>query len=172
MKLNLACGPAVFPGWTNIDKVDMREYIQFLRTGPRYGMPPEQRALAEKVVSMGVTFVQHDLRKGIPSDADMASHIYAGQFIEHLNPVYEVPRFLKECHRVLRPGGIARISTPDFQLIMDAFLKKRMGDFAHEQPSPYRAARSDWTRIGYLLFGSLGPDSNSEGFTPRSSSSR
>ena len=164
IRLNIACGPNVFPNWINIDKVDMSEYIEFLRRGPTVGMPPEQKRLAERVRASPTEFVQRDIRKGIPYGDGTVDLIVAGQFIEHLNPMYEAPSFVRECRRVLKPGGIVRISTPDFGLILDRFREGDLLEFAHEQPEAYRTAKSEWTRLGYILFGSLGPCSTSENY--------
>jgi predicted O-linked N-acetylglucosamine transferase (SPINDLY family)/predicted SAM-dependent methyltransferase len=48
--------------------------------------------------------------------------IYASHVLEHLGYQSELPRALKEFHRVLRPGGIARISVPDFERLVRLFL--------------------------------------------------
>ncbi|HWA37349.1 MAG TPA: tetratricopeptide repeat protein [Burkholderiales bacterium] len=48
--------------------------------------------------------------------------IYASHVLEHLGYQSELPRALKEFHRVLRPGGVARISVPDFERLARLFL--------------------------------------------------
>lgn len=48
--------------------------------------------------------------------------IYASHVLEHLGYHSHLPRTLKEFHRVLRPGGIARISVPDFEVLCRLFL--------------------------------------------------
>jgi predicted SAM-dependent methyltransferase len=53
-----------------------------------------------------------DCRRGIPFDAESVEAIFAEHVFEHFNP--ETGRkFLSECYRCLRPGGIARIIVPD-----------------------------------------------------------
>lgn len=48
--------------------------------------------------------------------------IYASHVLEHLGYQSHLPRALKEFHRVLRPGGTARISVPDFEKLCRMFL--------------------------------------------------
>ena len=51
-----------------------------------------------------------DLEKNFPFKENYAENIVAGELIEHLkNPVF----FLKECHRVLKPGGRLILTTPN-----------------------------------------------------------
>ena len=163
MKVNIACGPMIFAGWCNLDLVDMGEYVRFLETTGTNGLPEHQADLARRVQAAGqVDFRVHDLRKGLPFPDNSVDAIYAGQFIEHINPLFEVPRFLTGCWRALKPGGLIRISTPDLDLILNAYAAGTMKDFAVEQPEPYRLAKSEALRLGYLLFGSLGPNSTNE----------
>src|SRR5215204_373323 len=48
--------------------------------------------------------------------------IYASHVLEHLSYVGELPRALKDWHRVLAEGGRAMISVPDFEVICRLFL--------------------------------------------------
>ena len=47
--------------------------------------------------------------------------IYASHVLEHLAYAQELPNALAEFHRVLKPGGTARISVPDFELLCRLF---------------------------------------------------
>lgn len=85
MKLNLGCGADRKPGWINIDG---------------------DRTTAADMF--------HDLSKGLPFGNDTADFIYAEHFLEHLSRADGV-RFLAECRRVLKPGGVIRISMPDLR---------------------------------------------------------
>ena len=58
--------------------------------------------------------------------ADGAVHeIYASHVIEHLSYKSELPAALAEFHRVLRAGGRAMISVPDFEVLCRQFLDPR-----------------------------------------------
>jgi glycosyltransferase involved in cell wall biosynthesis len=61
-----------------------------------------------------------DGSRGIPSEADTISLIYSEHFIEHLS-LQDGMNLLRECVRVLCPGGVMRVSTPDIQVLMKAY---------------------------------------------------
>lgn len=48
--------------------------------------------------------------------------IYASHVLEHLSFRDELPQALKEIRRVLKPGGVARISVPDFEILCTLFI--------------------------------------------------
>lgn len=55
-----------------------------------------------------------DLRKApLPWPDDSADYIYSSHFIEHITHA-EARVFLRECHRILKPGGVLRIIWPEF----------------------------------------------------------
>ena len=54
-----------------------------------------------------------DLRRGLPFDSDCCERIVSEHFFEHLDYPDMVGTVLRECLRVLQPGGELRISVPD-----------------------------------------------------------
>jgi len=58
-----------------------------------------------------------DVRHGLPYEDNTVDGIYSEHFIEHLTQT-EIIRFLRECRRVLKPGGRIRIATPDLDEIV------------------------------------------------------
>ncbi len=164
MRLNIACGPNVFPypGWINYDREDFAAYFDWMRrVNSLKEMPDHQRRLAEYVrtTTGPVVLVQdvrhffHDLHQDNSIEA-----IYLGQMIEHLNPITEAPRLIRECHRMLKPGGILRITTPDLELLLYAHTSNQMGVFAEEQPAFYKDLDRG-AQLAFLMFGSAGADS-------------
>jgi len=167
LKLNLGCGPNVFPGWINIDRADMSGYLLFLasQNTDMGKMPPEQRTLAERLRKDGIQAFPRqvaDIRKGLMYSSGSVDLIYLGQVIEHLNPVYEAPQLLRECWRVLVPKGILRISTPDLELLLNSYHAGGMDQFAGEQPEPYAKTKNQARKLAYIMYGSMGPASTSE----------
>lgn len=88
LRLNLACGEVVLEGWQNLDY------------DPR----------VEGVVDC-------DLLGTLPFEDDSVDEILTSHFLEHLRLRTEAVPFLQECQRVLRPGGILSIITPDFEML-------------------------------------------------------
>ena len=87
--------------------------------------------------------------------------IYLGQCIEHWNRQRETVHILAECHTLLKPGGVLRITTPDMALLFDAYRLEKLHRFAGEQPAYYaKAAPAD--QLSYILFGATGPECTTE----------
>lgn len=84
-----------------------------------------------------------DLLKGIPFADSSFDVVYHSHLLEHF-PKKDAPQFIKECYRVLRPGGIIRIVVPDLERIAQEYLRwlkqAAEGDTA-------AAANYDWTML-------------------------
>jgi predicted SAM-dependent methyltransferase len=92
--LNLGCGRRFHPDWVNVD-----------------------------IMPQGPSVVRADVSDGIPFADDHFDAVYHSHMIEHIR-VQDVQRFLVECRRVLKPGGILRIATPDLERLCAAYLEK------------------------------------------------
>jgi len=62
-----------------------------------------------------------DVRKGLLFEDNSVDFIYNEHFIEHLS-ADEAKSFFKECHRVLKPGGVLRIATPDLAYLIERYM--------------------------------------------------
>jgi SAM-dependent methyltransferase len=173
MKLNLCCGPNMFPGWVNVDAQDMEQaYLRHLREAPD-GMqwPEPQRELAAHVkAGKPLEFIQYDVRRGLlPWADDSVDAIYIGQAIEHFNRRTEAPALLKECRRILRQYGVIKLTTPDLNKLVLAYYNapERGGgdldEFAKEQPAFYADAEPA-DQLSYLLFGASGAGCSSDNY--------
>ncbi len=92
--LNLGCGSRYHPDWINID-----------------------------IASQGPGVIQHDLSQGIPLPDSTCDVVYHTAVLEHLR-CSDAKKFLVECFRVLRPGGIIRVGVPDLEKICKLYLSK------------------------------------------------
>jgi len=90
--MNLGCGSHFHPDWTNID---------FHGAGP------------------GVK--EHNLLKGIPEPDNSFHVVYHANFLEHFSKRM-APAFIRECFRVLTPGGIIRVAVPDLEDVVKQYL--------------------------------------------------
>ena len=115
--VNLGCGNVFHPDWLNID------------------MFPHAPSV-----------LVHDLRQGLPEEANDADAIYASHLIEHFERDF-VPHFLRLCRKALKPGGLLRIAVPDLEQIVRLYLgnlqKALTGDREAE-------LRRDWMELELL----------------------
>ncbi len=90
-RLNLGCGGNLLEGWLNSDILDVRN---------------------------GVIFI--DVRDILPFENDTFDFVYSEHLLEHVN-YDEGEGMLKECFRILKKGGVCRISTPDLGFLIEFY---------------------------------------------------
>lgn len=56
-----------------------------------------------------VKYITHDIRNGVPFQDGYMDYVIAGEIVEHLE---DPKKFIDECMRVLKKGGVLSISTP------------------------------------------------------------
>ena len=64
-----------------------------------------------------------DLRKPLPFAGGSCSLIYSEHFLEHLDYPEPVLSLLKECFRVLKPGGVFNVVVPDIGLVLRTYVQ-------------------------------------------------
>ena len=95
MKLvNLGCGHRYHPDFVNVD-----------------------------IVATGPGVLVHDLSRGVPLETGTADVVYSAATLEHLRPA-DAERFVGECFRVLKPGGLLRLGVPDTERLCRLYLEK------------------------------------------------
>jgi predicted SAM-dependent methyltransferase len=90
-KLHIGCGPMILEGWINSDFVPRNREIIFL-----------------------------DITEKLPFPDASLDYIYSEHLIEHVSLSAGIGHF-KDCLRVLKPGGVIRVATPDLQFLLDYF---------------------------------------------------
>jgi predicted SAM-dependent methyltransferase len=91
--LNLGCGARFRDGWVNIDFVSNDKNVR-----------------------------AYNLNKGIPYPDNSFDVVYHSHVLEHFTKT-DAEKFIAECYRVLKPGGIIRIAVPDLEAIAKNYLK-------------------------------------------------
>ena len=66
-----------------------------------------------------------DLRNPLPCADNSVRFVFSEHFIEHITRP-EAVRLLRECWRVLVPGGVLRLSTPSLQWIVAKYLERNL----------------------------------------------
>ena len=120
VKLNLGSFITMFHfGWRNFDAIDLRQFAR----------------------AHQYDFVHHDVRAGLPFDDGVVDLIFSCHMLEHLS-YDEGAQLLRECSRVLKPGGVIRILVPNAgQLVHMGFCTAAPGslqDFHEISPSAAR----------------------------------
>lgn len=64
-----------------------------------------------------------DATKGLPFEDAVVSGVYSEHFFEHLTQS-EGLNFLRECRRVLVPGGLVRVAMPDLDEIIQRYISQ------------------------------------------------
>src|ERR1700761_5516850 len=108
--LNLGCGTRTSAIATNID---WSPYLRLRRspTGRRLARLWLRGYRTTAFNGLAEDIVVHDLRRGIPAADATVDAVYHSHLLEHIDRD-RVDGFLREVHRVLKPGGIHRIVVP------------------------------------------------------------
>jgi len=94
LKVQLGCGSEMRPGWVNID----------LKFGSSLALDLNEHP--------DTVLIRHDLRRGLPLEEGSCDYVYSSHFFEHLEYRYG-SGLMRDCYRVLRPGGTFRIVLPN-----------------------------------------------------------
>jgi predicted SAM-dependent methyltransferase len=92
--LNLGCGTRFHPDWINMDVA-----------------PSDPRV------------IRYDLTCGIPLADAECTVVYHSAVLEHFRPA-DALAFLRDCHRVLEPGGTIRVGVPDLEQLCRLYLDR------------------------------------------------
>jgi predicted SAM-dependent methyltransferase len=103
LRIHLGCGDDIKEGWVNLD-------LRLDGPGP---------ALQDDLETL---FINYDIRLGLPIAENSCDIVYSCHFFEHLN-YKEGVQLMRDCHRVLRPGGVFRFCLPNFKRAFEAYVK-------------------------------------------------
>jgi predicted SAM-dependent methyltransferase len=115
--LNLGCGNRYHPDWINMD-----------------------------ITPRGQGVIRCDLTRGIPLPDGSCDVVYHSHLLEHLRRP-DALSLIKECYRVLKPGGILRVAVPDLEQICRQYLEKLDATLSGDLTS---ATDYDWMMLEML----------------------
>ena len=115
MRLNLGCGAQLPGGWVNVDYA----------LGARIARIPLFRAVNQRLRLFNMDWsdgiVLHNLTHRFPWADSSVDAVYSSHTLEHMSR--EQGRdFLRQCCRVLKPGGVIRIVVPDLSSVVQRYL--------------------------------------------------
>jgi SAM-dependent methyltransferase len=108
--------------------------------------------LHQRTVPDDVTFIRHDCNEDFTfAEAASLDVVFGGEVIEH---IFDDRRFVGEVHRVLRPGGVLALTTPNLFFLVNRLVMPfgRMPYFAY---APYHYHFYSRRTLGELV-GSCG----------------
>ena len=120
--LQCGCGDAVRVFWLNSDTGALGDEsgattepgrLYQLDDGPRY-------------------YFHHDALEPYPLQDASVNAAYSEHFIEHVEPGQAIA-WLREMHRVMRPGAVIRIVTPDMRKYVEGYLDPEGAFFAEHR---------------------------------------
>jgi len=113
--LNIGCGNHFHPAWINID-----------------------------LVAQSPDVIESDLTRGLPLEDESMDAVYHSHVLEHLSP-NDAEVFLRECQRVLKPGGVLRVVVPDLEDIARHYLSSL--ESASQNDDPIVQANHRWMML-------------------------
>jgi predicted SAM-dependent methyltransferase len=130
--LNLGCGHVQPAGWVNVDD----SYRAWLVSR----LPLLDRLLVRLRLLPVTEFTRHvtyfNVGRRFPWPDGSAQAVYLGEILEHFTPEAGA-RVVRECFRVLQPGGVIRIRVPDNARFWARYLE----EFERTRQRP----RDEWT---------------------------
>ncbi|MBI5837009.1 MAG: methyltransferase domain-containing protein [Candidatus Eisenbacteria bacterium] len=79
--------------------------------------------------------IAFDLTRPLPLADGAITHVYSEHFLEHLTREQGLA-LMRECHRVLVPGGVLRVSTPDLAKMVMEYLMSRTTEWRDMEWNP------------------------------------
>jgi predicted SAM-dependent methyltransferase len=89
----------------------------------------------------------HDLGSPLPFEDKSFDGIYACRVMEHLSPK-DGDRFIADLCRLLKPGGVCRLSTPDLEELAEEYLRQLKRGW--EDPAEKNLMRFYWIKLQML----------------------
>ncbi len=112
--LNIGCGSTWHKDWVNIDFQSSSEHV-----------------------------IAHNLLNGIPFPDNSFEVVYHSHVLEHFLP-QDAEKLIKECYRVLKPGGILRVAVPDLEIITRNYIRYLEAALNNE---PGADEKYNWTML-------------------------
>jgi len=130
-KINLGSWAHAPEDWINIDgswNAWLSQHPRLRRVAEKAGVLPAWASDTEWPDNILV----HDLRKPLPFPDEHAGAVYGSHVLEHLY-LEEAEALLRECRRVLRPGGVLRLVVPDLRAAVDEYVSAGDADLLNER---------------------------------------
>jgi predicted SAM-dependent methyltransferase len=125
-KLHLGCGLNTPVDWVNLDgsfNAWLTKYPIIRKISALVGIVSRDKI----AIPWSKDILIHDVRKPLPFADNSMEVVYASHLLEHLY-CDEAEKLLRECFRVLSPGGVLRLMVPDLQDSILQYLEQKQSD--------------------------------------------
>jgi predicted SAM-dependent methyltransferase len=148
-KVNFGCGPRGLEDWVNVDW----GLLSFVSRVPKLRRLLIRLGLLDAHYDLDwpTNLRLHDCRKPIPFADASVDFIYTSHFIEHLYR-FETERFLRECWRILNPGGTIRVVVPDLELLVSKYMARDRHFFEQMESAPQQLSLADLFVVHFYGF--------------------
>jgi predicted SAM-dependent methyltransferase len=119
LKVQFGSGPKAHQGWLNFD---CSPTLRVQKT-PIIGAIVRHRMAIE----FDAAVLYGDTRVGLPLNNSSVSFLYCSHVLEHLS-LEDFRQSLKDCYRILVPGGVFRAVMPDLEGIIATYQKDSAPD--------------------------------------------
>lgn len=130
IQIQIGCGRSPIAGWQNFDNSPSVRLaslpVALIRMARRLRLlDHESAAYIDFCRSHGIRHC--DATRWIPFPDASVEAIYSSHMIEHLDR-RDAAAFLREAWRVLRPGGVIRVSTPGLAALISTYVRDADAD--------------------------------------------
>ena len=128
--IQIGCGQSPIAGWVNYDNSPS---VRLAKLPPALIQLAGKLKLLDRQSIAYVSFCRAnsvgycDATRYIPWPDASVEVIYSSHMIEHLDR-HDAAQFLREARRVLRPGGVIRLSTPGLKQLVATYAEQGDGD--------------------------------------------
>ena len=154
-RLNIGCGDTPSNGWTNIDNsisIKLANYPFLTKFLALFRLlNTNQLKYIDFCKQNNVIWA--DVVNRIPFKENSVEAIYTAHMLEHLDRENST-KFLLNAKKVLKPGGVLRISVPDLKMLIDGYLKHGSADkFLEDSLLTIIAPKTFFKKISLLFTG-------------------
>lgn len=136
-RLNLGCGRRWVAGWDNVDGGPLAKRLWLRAIGLVRRIRPLERILPAKLLQYPSDVIVWDLRRTPLPFPDGSAEVMFSQYVLEYLTVEDTRRLLRDCRRVLGPGGIIRLCQTDIRAGIRQYLAE-----SDLEPSPEALVRT------------------------------
>ena len=116
----------------NFQDVSRNEHI-FLYAGDIPNDPKYDRYIGISITQADTRHILHDVTEALPLPDGCVDVYQSEDVFEHIDPL-KLPSVINEIHRVLKPGGLFRLSLPDYRcsVVLERSVRDEHGNLVFD----------------------------------------